>query len=302
LTPFKASLYTFPDKAIFKKLLMFLSCFKETYRETKLFLWKQVRGTMQLKFFDVEYAIEVIDLKIHAVELHSDLKKRQGLYEFDKIFCFTHLPVFLKKGEKYFLIARHWVYSFFVSNAIYSFPAFIFRDESLLNEIFEMDRIEFNIISNRSGFETEKVNEKPRSRKTKTKYKAISTGRVCPFCGGALRGPRVNEQVEGGGYRITCENKSNRNIGEGKGCDFYAILTEGEFKLFRKYELPTSKWLRRLEDKKCPKCNSEIFLRVVPDPKTNKLISYERCRNYKNSTVKNCNYNMIYQGEHVSAP
>lgn len=259
---------------------------------------------MQLKFFDVEYAIEVIDLKIHAVELHNDLKKRQGLYEFDKIFCFTHLPIFLKKGEKYFLIARHSVYSFFVNNAIYSFPAFIFKDESLLNQLVEIDRIEINMISNRAeaGFEAREVNDKPRSRKTGTKYKAISAGRICPFCGGVLRGPRTKEQVKGGGYKVTCENKSNKNIGEGKGCDFYAVLTEREFQLFKKYELPTSKWLRRLDDKRCPECNKEIFLRIGKDPATGKLISFERCRNYKNSTVKNCKYNLKYQGEHASAP
>lgn len=255
---------------------------------------------MQLKFFDMECAIEIIDLKKHDVEFHGELKKWQGLNEFDKIFYFMHFPVLLKKGKKYFLIARHWVYSFYVSNEICSFPALIFQDERLLNKFLEIDRLETDEISNIA--QGKKLTDKPLSRKTKTKYKAISAGRICPFCGGVLRGPRTKGQVKGGGYKITCENKSNKNIGEGKGCDFYAILTKEEFDLFKKYELPTSAWLKKINNKKCPKCNNDVFLRIGKDPETGKMLSFERCRNYKNSTAKNCTYNQRYKGEYAKVP
>lgn len=254
---------------------------------------------MQLNFSDIKYEIEVIDLKFHNVEFHSGLNKQCVLCEFDKILYSIQFPVFLKKGKKYFLIARHWVYAFFVNNAIYSFPAFVFKDESLLNRVFEIDRIEFNLVFNRAEAKVEnrEVNNSYQSRKTKTKYKAISTGRICPFCGGVLRGPRTKIQIKKGKNKITCENKSNRNINEGKGCDFYAILTDEEFQLFKKYELPTSKWFKKLDDKKCPKCNSEVFLRAKKDPATDNVLYFIRCRNYKNSTVKSCTYNQKYRGK-----
>lgn len=255
---------------------------------------------MQLKFSDIDYAIEVINLKNHAIELHDDLIKQQGVHENDNIFYLIHPPIFLKKGEKYFLVARHWTYSFFVSNGIFEFPALIFHDEKLLEQVSRIDESEITAFFSRDSVKSKPIH-KYKSRKTITKHKAIEAGRICPFCGGVLRGPRTKEQVKGGGYKITCENKSNKNIGEGKGCDFYAVLTDDEFRLFKKYELPTSKWLKRIDNKKCPKCNSEIFLRVGKDPTTGKLISFERCRNYKNSTSKNCTYNQRYQGDHASA-
>lgn len=256
---------------------------------------------MQLKFFDVECAIGVIDLKTHDVELHHSLIKRQVLHEFDNIFYLAHPPVFFKDKEKYFLVARHWVYAVFVDNGFFKIPALIVNDAKLLEQVFRIDESEISTIFNKGRAEGESI-DKPKSRKTETKYKAISTGRICPFCGGPLRGPRSRRPFEGGKYKITCENKSNKNIGDGKGCDFYAILTDEEFQLFNKYELLTSKWLRRLDDKKCPRCNSEVFLRIGKDPVTGNLISFERCRNYNNSTIKNCTYNQKIKGEYASVP
>jgi hypothetical protein len=250
---------------------------------------------VQLKFFDVEYAIEVIDLKTHDIELHHNLIKRQVLHEFDMIFYLTHLPVFLKDQGKYFLVARHWVYAFFVGNGVFEFPALIVHDEKLLEQVFRIDESEISTIFSRGRAEGESIN-KPKSRKTITKHKAANSGQICPFCGGVLRKSRKNEKIDGKGYKITCENKSNKLINNGRGCDFEAVLTDIEFEKFKKYDLPTSEWLIPIENKKgCPLCHGDIlFHRMIRTGQGIK--NSERCRNY-HSRDKKCKYNISLDTE-----
>lgn len=250
---------------------------------------------MEFDLSGIEFYYEILDLKDNSynIEFHDRLMK-YGKYDITHVFCIVNPPIFIKRENKYLLVARHCVYSYYVTNGLFRFPALIINDEELLEQILEMDKVESQIYLNNINSVLKGSNQKRQSRKTITRKKAIESGRVCPFCDGPLRASLDKESRKKGQYKVTCENKSNKNINEGKGCDFYGILTEQEFKKFNKYELPTNEWLVKLDNKECPICHKEVFLRKRINQDTNEIVYQERCRNYKNSTMHNCKYNKKY--------
>lgn len=247
--------------------------------------------------------IELLDLqdKNISISFHDSLIKDQidiahiqSLFmNSSNIFHTLYFPIFFKKSNEYHLVARHWIYKFYVSNLIFKLPSLIFSDETLISKISEIDKIEISHFSkiNSSTIKPhihESFPKKMISKKktTLSRYKAKEAGRICPICGEALLSPREQAVYKKEGwYRISCFNKSKK----GKRCDFYAKLNEIEFKIFYKYQLPTHQWLQLIANRKCPICNSPLYLRKIHKPDGN-IEYYEKCRYHHLSTEKECKH------------
>lgn len=254
---------------------------------------------MKFKIFgnESEFNFEIIDLQNPNIFLHKNLITNQKLEQFllknssNKALSIMYHPIFLRKdsGEtKYHLVAGHSVYYFYVSKGITSFPSIVITDEELLPEIFAIEQNKISLLDN--VFNTSEINAEKiyASSATETRHRAKKSGQICPFCSGILRSSRMKEISEKGGFKISCENKSNKLINNGKGCDFEFFLTETEFLMFRKYEFPTSIWLKSIADKKCPKCKGEIYLRTLYKPNNENKV-YEICAK-RFSRKKECDY------------
>jgi hypothetical protein len=187
---------------------------------------------------------------------------------------YFYLPIVFKRDEySYEIIARAWAYSFWVDSLAPEFPCLVVHDRSSVAKIIELGERETDMLLK---YLTGTSSEKP-SRATETRHKAISSGQTCPFCHGTLRQSRRKNNTEGVGTTISCENKSNHKINDGKGCDFEAVLAGEEIKLFEDYRFPTSMWLKPA-GKQCPVCGDQIFMRIVH--RDGKQEFYERCRGY----------------------
>lgn len=255
----------------------------------------------------VSFTVHFLDLSDKNVKITLNGRLRKGLLE-ERILsefigsdnCIVpamYPPIFLQKNKNsYGLVARHFAYAFYVyrylnvSRDYTLMPAIVFNDEGLLEGILKLEESELRLFSNESksnealNCETfsEATNQTKLKKTTQSRHKAINAGRVCPFCGEALQSPLERKKGEDGYYKITCFNKS-------KGCGFYSILTDFEFKKFIKYELPTHQWLLNIPDKKCPICNQEVYQRIVHNSET-AIVRYEKCRNHHQSTKMDCKH------------
>lgn len=254
---------------------------------------------MKFRIFNTEseFNFEIIDLQNYNVLFHKNLIinspfEQLLLTDNNEAFFIIYPPFFFrKKGNKdikYYLVARHFTYSFFVSKGITQFPCIVLDDEKLLPDIFNYEKNEILFLEKKSNTPGINSEIKYTSSATKTRHEAKQAGQICPFCGGNLRRSRKKEKSEKGGYKISCENKSNKLINNGKGCDFEFFLTATEFQMFKKYEFPTSIWLQPLSDIKCPKCNGEIYLRTLYKPNNENKV-YEICAK-RFSRKSECNY------------
>lgn len=255
---------------------------------------------MKFKIFNTEseFNFEIIDLQNLNIFLHKNLKINQKFEEFllqnngNNALSVIYHPIFLKKEDsketKYYLVARHFVYSFYISQGITSFSAIVIDDEKLLPEIFELEQSEFYLLDNAIHTSRITSNNIDEYSATKTRHEAIQAGQICPFCSGNLRRSRKKERSEKGGYKISCEKNIKKSMEVGKGCDFEAFLTEVEFKLFMNKTFPTSQWLQPIKDKKCPKCKDTVYLRAIYKS-NNVKESIERCRKFY-SKHKKCDY------------
>lgn len=228
------------------------------------------------------HGVEICTINIKDISLRDeenrDPEAERSIANFvaansESLKYFYHPIVFKENAYSYRLIARHWAYSYYVDCLFTELPCFIVREKSSIKKIIDFDAWETAMLLSHL---TNKVIKKP-SRATKTRHKLISCGQICPFCSGPLRRSMEKGTTAEVG-KITCENKSNGKINQGKGCDFEAILTKEEIKLFSEYKLPTQVWLRLAEGKKCPVCGDKVFLREVH--RENNHDFYERCKNY----------------------
>jgi hypothetical protein len=130
-----------------------------------------------------------------------------------------------------------------------------------------------------------KIKKKKISTTTSYRRKAVTAGRVCPFCCGPLmekrNGPKPDER---GLCRIHCY----RSLQDRR--DFSARLNASEIDKFRTYSFNTDEWLRMLPGKKCPECGSQLYLRKLHFP-DGRVEFYEICRrSFKLSIKYTCNY------------
>ena len=141
-------------------------------------------------------------------------------------------PIFLMdgKGSSLILIARQWVWSEYMSKALYQFQAMVIRDGSQLQQIFDADDAEIQSLTDGVTLDNTKRNT------TKDREKSRATGRICPFCGGVIRRPRSKiDRVKNGGHVVSCENnvKSITSEYHGVKCDFVMSLTDAEMIKFK---------------------------------------------------------------------
>ncbi|MBU4491040.1 MAG: hypothetical protein KKD69_01075 [Euryarchaeota archaeon] len=230
---------------------------------------------------NIELEIEIKIIKVQDVslcdKLNRDPEAARSIANFisanSELLKYFYLPiVFKENGHSYKLIARHWAYSYYVDCLVTELPCRVVRDKDCIEKIIDFDARETDMLLR---YLTDRAIKKP-SRATETRHRAISCGQICPFCSGPLRRSMEKGTTTGVGIKIACENKSNRKINQGKGCDFEAVLSKEEIKLFSEYKLPTHVWLRLIEGKKCPVCGDQIFFRTVH--KVNNHDFYERCK------------------------
>lgn len=240
---------------------------------------------------------ETINLADTGISFHSKLRKglleerllkAQSNYPDYNLLPYIYPPIFIKQGKKYQLIARYFSYAFFANRYLNdskdcpSMPALTTSDEGTIDKILMVEEIEISFFSNFNN--TSAISGDSAAKKlgktTFYRHKAINAGRICPFCKEALQGPST--KVEKGKMSVSCFNKT-------KGCDFYAELTEWEFAMFKKYELPTKQWIKKLNNENCPECGSDMYERIVHNSETDVGI-YHKCRNCDNSTTTKCPY------------
>lgn len=196
--------------------------------------------------------------------------------------CF-YLPVVYQEHDSFRLVGRPWAYSYWVDRFAEQFPCIVICNRPMADFITDYDKSEMMM------FERciETISKK-RSRATETRHKAISSKQTCPLCIGPLRQSRNKEKVDNVGFKITCENKSNKKFNDGKGCDFGAALSDVEIRFFGEYKFPTDMWLQQIQGRKCPLCGAAIFLRIVHKAADKKEF-YERCASYYRGGNK-CTY------------
>ncbi len=212
---------------------------------------------------EVQYGLETLDLKNEKNKISFHDLLRKGVIEENLIeklkkdqsdtVPFIYPPIFLKKKDKYYLVARHFSYSLILHRGILSVPSLVFFDESLIDKILDMEKKEILLFSGSGSTEPQPL-KNIACRATSSKRAALSSGRTCPFCGVALRAPKDIKKARDKEYIVmTCPNKE---------CNFQAKLTDFEFHKFRKYDLPTEKWIVKTGSK-CPRCNKDLYKRIM---------------------------------------
>lgn len=191
-----------------------------------------------------------------------------------------YLPVCVKGADgTYQLIGRKWVYAYLVSSGTTEFPSIIVSD-NLADEIIQLDHTEIALLS---AYGLAGTHIPGRSRATETRHKARRAGQICPICQGPLRSVRANRRTVNATHKISCENKSRRDIM----CPFEAMLTDYEYAMFTRYELPTSMWLTVLDGEKCPDCGESMYMRLVHTGEAAEVKTVKRCKS-KYSGLNSC--------------
>jgi hypothetical protein len=210
-------------------------------------------------------------------------------------------PVFYQHDKyKYSLVARYWVYSLYLIEDGFkinkSIPAVIVHDQQQLGIIQKYDQIDkqwlnkMNQSKQPGGKAVEKATKiisRPRSRKTKSIAKSLSTARICPFSDErgthALSTPRSTSQPDKSGLIHTqCIDRS-------RGCNFIGRFTAYELQCLKQYKYPTESWLTKTEWT-CPKCNKHpLYIRTLRRDASGPAEVFSVCRNYFDR-VDYCDY------------
>lgn len=197
-------------------------------------------------------------------------------------------PMLVSKGKNEFELAwRRWSYRLQIKHDITQIHFLVFKEQVHLDFFLEK-------IAPKDHAAAESVIKalvKQTSSATRSRHKAINACRLCPFCADALMDKRTKQIPDDKGfYRIHCYNsKQNR-------CDFYALISTPEYRDFEKYTLRSKDWIRPIAEKFCPKCGSQIYLRIL-HLENNVKQYFEVCRNSKFSTKLSCDYSRKLAGE-----
>lgn len=241
--------------------------------------------------------IEIRMIKTHEITLPKDLRRdadiENQIIKFiinknELLHCF-YFPVVHQENDSFRLVGRPWAYSYWIDKAVDQFPCVVILSKQMADFIIDYDKSETMMLARC----IKTISKKP-SRATETRHKAISSKQTCPFCTGPLRQSRNKEKVDNVGFKITCENKSNKKINDGKGCGFEAALSDMEIPPFEEYKFPTDMWLQQIHDIKCPLCGDAIFLRIVHKA-LGKKEYYERCASHYRRDSK-CAYKKKVSG------
>ena len=249
-------------------------------------------------------SLDLTDPKIY-VDFHKSLNKdflispklKTVLELSSQIILSLFPPVFFQSSNKYYLIARYWVYSLYLLERKYKIAAVIIDNDKLIPAVQQYEHIDKQTLKKMSDLlncaptttaDTEsKKNNTYRSRKSSSIAKSIKKGRICPYHKNdifhVLTTPRKKSLPDKNGLiAIQCINRS-------KGCDFIGLVTPYELNLLEKYKYPTNKWIEEVKDSLCPKCKKQpLYLRtLLRDAKT--VEEYVACRN--NFSISNhCDY------------
>lgn len=231
---------------------------------------------------------KIIDISRTQIHCPKDLYRAE-IKDLGKItdsqlpyISLSYFPILLSLDDKSFdLAARFWCYQCQVEHKITKILFLVLRDKTFL------DYFKHKIESREATMIQSLISSlvKLTSKATIARHKAISAHRQCPFCGEALMAERgIPKPDKNGFYRIHCFNATKQNR-----CDFYSLVTKVEYQNFVNYEFNTNDHITLVPDKKCPKCDSQLYLRILHLP-DGQIAYYEICRNYLMSTKLNCTY------------
>jgi hypothetical protein len=240
-----------------------------------------------------EFRVETISRKDTDIGYHRLLNRREidgkKLHKLlDDMFCLFHalsLPIFLKKQNKFLLIARRWTLDYIIDHKIDPMHIIYFENEDRIPEVLHLDELESQRLPKKPVRGIMRHNTKPLSKykRTNDRRRAIATGRICPFC----EGPLFENKDAGtpfGYHRIACDYESN-NYYE---CTFTALLTDYEFGKFDNFELSTNKWLQHLPEILL-RCGQPVYRRITLSGKKSKK-HIDLCKNYFLSREGVCDY------------
>lgn len=258
-----------------------------------------------LKLLDSKFRIEILDRFNRNIEIayHESVKKdlanvatiRSLVHDSYDIFHALCLPLFLKKGKKYLLVARYWILEYLIDKNIERFPAIVFEDKELVPDVLSLEELENALFAGQRKPRT--ISPEPRSRKTPAtasratiaRQKARDEGRTCPFCNGPLaKSIGKDRSSKEGSHRITCAYKSNKRYK----CLFTANLTDREFGSYKLGELRTEQWLKALHGQTCPKCRDQAYVRSIME-NDGTVTKYHRCRKVHQSRNSACKWNQL---------
>lgn len=257
-----------------------------------------------IKLIEGKFRIEILDRFNRDIDIayHESVKKdmtnvaliRSFVQDSYDIFHALCLPVFLKKGKKYLLVARYWILDYLIDKRIPAFPAIVFDDKELIPDVLSLEELENSFFAGKKvplrTIET-KSKKKPgtASRATISREKAREEGRTCPFCNGPLaKSIGKDRSSKEGSHKVTCGYKSNKRYK----CLFIANLTDREYEDYKSGELRTEQWLEPLHGKKCPECQDQAYLRTVMD-NDGTIKKYRRCRKVHQSKNRTCTWNEL---------
>lgn len=266
---------------------------------------------------DSRFSVEILDSRQPGLGYHRQVKKdfhhihRIPKLLKDQFYLFHSLifPVFLKRGKKYSLVARYWVLYYVIEQGIRHFPAIVFTDPSLKDEVLALEQLENDLLFSGSKPTTHVSVPVPKTKKTtdipevpsgptKARANARKTGRICPFCDGPLavsdKNQKVlNENPGDGPHRVTCGYRRNAPAY----CPFTASLTDAEIKLFKDREEPyeTENWITHVPEKYCPECRDDVYRRTIHKD-DGSIEVHERCRKLHQTRDRTCSWDKKKRG------
>lgn len=200
-----------------------------------------------------------------------------------------HFPpvAYSSDGKNFELIAKLWCYKIQIQRQANQILFLVFPDKA------EADRYRDKILPKQSASTEAFIASlvQSTSKATVYRHKAINSRRACPFCGDALMKPPGKWQAdEEGFFKAHCYNSK-----QGR-CDCCLHLTAPEKVKFENYEFITMEHVRKISGKTCPKCGSDLYLRIL-HLVDGTILYYEICRNYRMSSKTECTYKKKLPGE-----